>query len=427
LKFIRIFAVMKKGILVFVLSIVVQVVSAQVFSARLMTYNVLNYRNSTNECNGNTNSASAKEARLDTILSYAQPHIIVFNEVGASANNAQYLLNNVLNSGGGSSWSTTNYTNNSFSSLTKVIAYRNDLFGVLQQDVITQDLSGTALVRVVDAVRFYYKDPLLTAQSDTVTFTVIGAHFKAGNGTSNSSVRNLMAKAVIDYIDNDCPDDNVFLLGDYNMYSSSESAYQSLVAGQTFRFDDPIGSGGNWNNNSSFASVHTQSTRSSSSNSCFSAGGLDDRFDQILCSEDVLDGEDGMVYVPNTYLALGNDGAHFNSSINSGTNFSVSANVLSALYNLSDHLPVVADFEIDQQSLETAEWSLPKMPNPLRQPFSFQGYHKEWSLALYNLHGRLVFEKNAGAEKVLDGLPKGMYTAVWTKNGRVKPAKLMVW
>jgi len=418
---------MKKTLLALVLLFAFQAINGQVFTARLMTYNLLNYRNSTNDCNGNTNSASAKEARLDTILRYAEPHIVVFNEVGASANNAQYLLNNALNSGGGSLWSTTNYTNNSFSSLTNVIAYRNDLFGVLKQDVITHDLSGTPLVRVVDAVRLYYKDPLLNAQSDTVTFTLIGAHFKAGSGTSNSSVRNLMANAVIDYVDNECQDENVFLLGDFNMYSSSESAYQSLVGGATFRFEDPISSSGNWNNNSSFASIHTQSTRSSTSNSCFSGGGLDDRFDQILCSEEVLDGEDGMVYVPSSYLALGNDGSHFNSSVNSGTNFSVSSNVLSALYNLSDHLPVVADFEIDQQALDTEEWELPKLPNPLYQPFSFEAYYHSWSLSVYNMQGGLVFEKQHGVSAVLEGLPKGIYTAVWRKNGWAKPAKLMVW
>ena len=116
-----------------------------------------------------------------------QPHLICFQEVGASANNATHLLNNALNTGSGLNWSTTNYTNNGFSTLTNVIAYRNDVLGLLSQDVITKDLNNNNLVRVLVVVRFYYKDPLLNGLSDTVTFTVIGAHFKAGSGTTNSS------------------------------------------------------------------------------------------------------------------------------------------------------------------------------------------------------------------------------------------------
>lgn len=418
---------MKKLTISFVFVLISQAVIGQTFALRMMSYNILNYRNSTTQCNGNTNSSGAKESALDTIVRNIQPHLIVFNEVGASANNAQYLLNNALNTGSATNWSTTNYTNNSFSSLTNVFAYRSDVLGVLDQDVIAFDLNATALVRVVDVVRFYYKDPLLNNQSDTVSFTVIGAHFKAGTGTSNSSTRNLMAKAIIDYIDNEAKDDNIFLLGDYNMYSSSESAYQTLIAGSSFRFEDPISSAGSWNNNSSFASVHTQSTRNGGTNSCFSGGGLDDRFDQILCSESVLDGEDQMVYVPNTYFAVGNDGNHFNDPVNAGTNYSVSATVLTALYNLSDHLPVIADFDIDMQGLHTEELALPKLSNPVHQPAQLADYFHGYGLSLRTLDGREVFQKAPQSDAVLEGLPAGMYIAIWSKNGRQGATKLMLW
>lgn len=412
----------------FILLIVVsQPVMAQVATVRIMTYNILNYRNSTNECNGNTNSSSGKEVALDTIVRNMQPHIICFQEIGASANNATYLLNNALNTTSATNWSTTNYTNNSFSSLTNVVAYRSDMFGVLSQDVITRDLGNNNLVRVVDVVRFYYKDPLLNALSDTVTFTVITAHFKAGSGTSNSSQRNAMAAAIIDYIDNDAIDENILLMGDFNMYASSESGYQTLIAGNTFRFEDPINTSGSWNNNSSFAAVHTQSTRNGGSNSCFSGGGLDDRFDQILCSEEVVEGEDGMVYVPNTYFAVGNDGNHFNDPVNAGTNYSVSSTVLSALYTLSDHLPVIADFDIDLQGLNTTELDIPVLENPLRQPALLSDYYLQYGLKVYSFDGRKLFEKEEGQVATLQGLPSGMYIAHWSKNGRSATSKLMLW
>ena len=118
---------MKKWVLVLLCAVGYQLVTAQVTTVRVMTYNILNYRNSTNECNGNTNSASSKEVALDTIVRNMQPHIICFQEVGASANNATYLLNNALNTTSASNWTTTNYTNNSFASLTNVTAVGNDI------------------------------------------------------------------------------------------------------------------------------------------------------------------------------------------------------------------------------------------------------------------------------------------------------------
>ena len=418
---------MKKCSAIFSLLFVIQSVTAQVTSVRVMTYNILNYRNSTNACNGNTNSASGKEVALDTIVRNMKPHVICFQEVGASANNSSYLLNNALNTGSTSSWSTTNYTNNSFSSLTNVIAYRSDILGLISQDVISKDLTNNNLVRVVDVARFYFKDPLLNAQSDTVTFTLIGAHFKAGTGTSNSSQRNKMAAAIIDYIENDAVDANIMLMGDYNMYGSSESGYQTLIAGNGFRFEDPINSSGNWNNNSSFAAVHTQSTRNGGTNSCFSGGGLDDRFDQILCSEELLEGDDGMTYVPNTYFAVGNDGNHFNDPINVGTNYSVSASVLNALYTLSDHLPVIADFDIDMQGLSSTELNLPMIENPIYQPAQLGDYYLRYGLELYTLAGKKVFQKTEGEPRTIQGLPTGLYIAHWTKDGRSKSSKLMLW
>ncbi|HCP41471.1 MAG TPA: hypothetical protein DIT65_06725 [Cryomorphaceae bacterium] len=418
---------MKRLGLLLLFSFGYQLVTAQVTTVRIMTYNILNYRNSTNECNGNTNSASNKEIALDTIVRNIHPHIICFQEVGASANNSTYLLNNALNTSSAINWTTTNYTNNSFSSLTNVIAYRSDIFGLISQEVISKDLNSNNLVRVVDVARFYYKDPLLSAQSDTVTFSVIVAHFKAGSGTSNSSQRDAMAGAIIDYIENDAVDPNIMLMGDFNMYASSESGYQTLIAGNGYRFEDPINSSGSWNNNSSFAAIHTQSTRNGGSNSCFSGGGLDDRFDQILCSEEIIEGDDGMAYVPNTYFAIGNDGNHFNNRINAGTNYSVSSTVLSALYALSDHLPVIADFDVDLLGLNTTELKVPKLENPMYQPAQLADYYLRYSLEIYSLDGRKLFEKPEGQPATVQGLPSGLYIARWSKDSQSTTSKLMLW
>ena len=48
-------------------------------------------------------------------------------------------------------------------------------------------------------------------------------------------------------------------------------------------------------------------------------------------------------YVQNSYTAFGNDGLHFNDSINAMPNIAVSPNVAQALHDASDHLPVYLD------------------------------------------------------------------------------------
>ena len=362
---------------------------AQDRTIRLMTYNLLNYRNTTSYCTGSNNSSSSKEGHLETIIDEIAPHAVVLNEIGSNPNNLTYLLNNAFNTGTITHWAMANHVHNGFSSLVNGVAYRNDILGIANQWAITKDADNNALVRAIDIVRFYYKDALLQGNSDTATFVVIGAHFKAGNTSSDAAERNKAATAIIDWIDAH-NFDNIFLLGDLNTYTSNEASFQSLIGGNSFRFEDPITSNGNWHNNSSFASIHTQSTRTSGN--CHSGGGLDDRFDHILCSEEVIEGDAQITYAPNSYFAVGNDGNHFNNAINSGTNYSVSSAVLSALYALSDHLPVIIDVEIEGQQLaiesHEGDWTL---PNPM-QPGTTVSLPLNSRLIISNLAGQQLFE-----------------------------------
>ena len=75
-------------------------------------------------------------------------------------------------------------------------------------------------------------------------------------------------------------------------------------------------------------------------------GGMDDRFDLILYSSAIAQ-SGGVTVVPNSLVAYGNDGNHYNDSINKQPNTAVSAAVANALHNASDHIPVMMtlDFE----------------------------------------------------------------------------------
>ncbi|MCA9262158.1 MAG: hypothetical protein KDA61_23230, partial [Planctomycetales bacterium] len=137
----------------------------------------------------------------------------------------------------------------------------------------------------------------------------------------------------------------IIYAGDFNIQSSSEGMYQELLssgAGQAF---DPLSTPGTWHNSSSLRWTHTQSPATSQQYPGQITGGMDDRFDFQLVSGELLDDE-GLNYLDGSYHAFGNNGTHSccNSSITTGSGASVA--VLDALQKASDHLPVVADYQL---------------------------------------------------------------------------------
>jgi len=174
-----------------------------------------------------------------------------------------------------------------------------------------------------------------------------GAHLKAGNGATNQNRRFDEAVILRSYLDELDPATEFILMGDMNVSSSSEPSYQHLVRDRVDndgRVRDLVDSTlvGSWRNNPAFASIHSQSPRTTSFKGG-ATGGMDDRFDFIFSSYDLNDGE-RIEFIEGTYTVFGNDGQHFNTSILDGPNLVVSAEVAQALHDASDHLPVYADF-----------------------------------------------------------------------------------
>ena len=60
-----------------------------------------------------------------------------------------------------------------------------------------------------------------------------------------------------------------------------------------------------------------------------------------------MNGIDSVQYIQGSYKAIGNDGNHFNGSINSGSNSEYPDSIANALYYMSDHLPVVLKTRIN--------------------------------------------------------------------------------
>ncbi len=320
-----------------------------------MHYNVLNYRNITSFCTVSNNGPSDKESYMRTIMSYAKPDILTVNEiVGDGGTAAKRLLDNALNKDGRNYYKQANYTGNS--SLTNMLYYNTNKLVLHSQDQIDRALNATTLVRLIDVYELYYLDQSELDAGDTTWLVCYVAHLKASSGSANASERARATEAVMSYHEANYDASKSYIFsGDFNMYTSNEQGFINLLGhpNRAIRFKDPISSSGSWNNNAAFASIHTQSTRVSGG--CHSGGGLDDRFDIILCGQEVLDNARGFGYVRGSYIAIGNDGNSFNGTITAAGNTSAPAEVLSALYNMSDHLPVSMQLTVNRTTASISQ------------------------------------------------------------------------
>lgn len=216
--------------------------------------------------------------------------------------------------------------------------------------------TDNGLLYNADVVEFlsarYHATPLrdiaeyrILPRGTTDTTVVFSVHLKAGNNTEDEEQRADESALLVEVLRGISSEWNVALLGDLNVYSASERAYtllttppSKIAGGESIPFlYDPISASGDWDGNPDFAAVHTQSTRGRQFGGGV-RGGMDSRFDFILVSATMLEH-----VVPGSYTAFGNDGNHFNDSINAGTNGAVSPDVAQALHDASDHLPVYLD------------------------------------------------------------------------------------
>ncbi len=311
-------------------------VTAPAHALRVVTWNILHL-------------PSSSQSSMRLVLAAIDPDVIVCQEVD-NTTDVSAFLNNVLNGAGGPGGFAVATFTNGFDS-DNALFYRPakvtfagasahaDIATSLRQiDRWTLGLNGYA-----------------SAESQ---FTVYTMHLKAGSSSSDQNQR-LGETMLLRANANQLPGGTHFLYtGDFNIRSSSEAAYQQMVGSQADndgRAFDPINAPGNWNNNSFFAQIHTQSPHSNNASAPPGAatGGVDDRFDQILVSAS-LDDLEGFAVLPGTYHTYGNDGLHFNADINDPPTIPEGAAIANALHTASDHLPVVVDFQVPSRAGATA-------------------------------------------------------------------------
>lgn len=307
---------------------------------RVMTYNLLGYPSSS--------GAIAKNANLSQVVAYLQPDVLAVQEMETDvADNPNILLTGALNVNGVTHYAAANFTFTSDANIGNMLYYNTDIMALQSQYAIP-----FAGVREMNHYRLYYLSPNLATTHDTIFLNIIVMHLKSSSGSSNEIVRQSMATALMSYLNNTpTAQVNTIVLGDSNIYDPTEPAFETFTNytnNPTINFVDPLAPllFNSWHDNPAFAPYYTQSTRNSALSDGGSTGGMDDRFDLLLPDTELSNGIARMQLIANSYHAVGQDGLRHNQNLISPVNNSAPSNIINALYAMSDHLPVIADFAV---------------------------------------------------------------------------------
>jgi len=362
----------------------------------VLQYNLLWYGEETDWCDNTNNNINEKDAYLRTILNHTKPDIFSVNEMSNSPAVHQHLLDQVLNTDGVDYYQKANFLSVANTDIVNMLYFNTKKLG-LHSHYIAQ-----SYIRDIDVYKLYLLSDGILA-GDTTFIICVVAHLKSSSGAENEEKRRIMADNTMNWLDNFDDNNNFMMMGDFNVYSPTEPAYQAFLnyENASLRFNDPVDQYGNWHNNSYYSAYHTQSTHTSS-NGCASTGGMDDRFDFILISNSIKDGTKDVHYIENSYWAVGQDGQHFNQALNaSPENTSVPSDVLDALYHNSDHLPVVLKLYTDEtlgmDEFKTDLFSQISMTNPAKNQLNLTMQVKTQGDALlevYNVYGHLLMTRN---------------------------------
>ena len=382
----------------------------------VMNYNVLNFP---------TGSMQNRQDTLKKIIDFVEPDFILLQELKSEAGLISIAEESCVDLEGeyrAANWETLQSNPNSGWPLQQNIVYNAERFTLHEENVVLTSY------RDFNEFIFYFNSEELETQQDTAFLYVYTTHLKSSQGGENEQLRLEMVEYFTAHLATLPLDAQVILGGDFNLYNSDEPAYQLLLSeDNAIQLEDPIDMPGDWHSSSyPDKSILTQSTRTSSIFGDGAGGGLDDRFDFMLCSENMLDGSVGYQYVNNSYYSLGNNGTCYNENITDCMpNFSVPSSVMNALYSMSDHLPVIMQLQLDQtSSISELNKKILLRSNMVSETIRFNQSLNE-TVEIYSVTGKKLLQRQLNGKSInVNGLSSGAYILVIGEETSLKFVKL---
>ena len=322
-----------------VTALLVGLEASAVAQLRIVTYNTAN--------SGDGSSPTTPRSGMDIVLQaignesrlgIARPiDILALQEQASSATTTASIVSLLNNIYGAGTYARSNFEANTFGAGRPGLIYNTQTVQLISA-IGVGNISGSGASR--QPVRYQLRPVGYQSNAD---FFLYNSHYNS----SSEPRRNVEAQMIRANADGLGQGASAILAGDFNIDSSSESMYQTLLASGNAQSFDPLNLPGTWNNNSSLRITHTQSPYNPAFNDpSLVAGGMDDRFDFQLVTDELRDME-GLSFIPGTYRAFGNNGSHsLNDYINDPSNTAQPVNVLNALARVTDHLPVVVDYQV---------------------------------------------------------------------------------
>lgn len=372
-------------------------------NCRIMSYNLLNYPDV---------DSVIRNPYFRRVVKYADPDILVVQEMTSQAG-MNGFLSNVMNAYG-----------NVYSMGTFIDGYDTDN-GIFFKTAKFRFISNTP---IKTALRDINRFKIVNISYPADTLMIFSVHLKASGGVTNEELRAAEVDSLRKFTSNIPADKFYIVCGDFNIYGDYEQAYIKLkqINGNGYgHFVDAINMTGVWNQ-FQYRQYHTQSPRVRAFGGG-STGGMDDRFDMILMSPGIFNAG-RIAYNPGTLTAYGNDGNHYNDSINKRPNTSVPDSIADAIHYASDHIPVYASFTFGNViGISGTQGEIPQnyelgqnFPNPfnpvttikyniplVRGVTAQNGWGVLVKLAVYDILGR------EAAVLVNEEMKPGSYSAVW--------------
>lgn len=358
---------------------------------------------------------------LKDILTEFLPDLLMVNEL-ESEPGADLLLNESLLSISNHYARATFAPNqsSSFQNLNQMVFFNTDKLTLIDEELFE--------TTVRDINHYTFRLNTINQATNPIILHVYVTHLKADDGTvfdDDQLDRLNMVNVFTTALDQIPADSFVLFAGDFNFKSASEAAYQEILdPTNKVVLVDPINRPGDWSNNPIFSDIFTQSTRISNNDfgNRGAGGGLDDRFDFIMMSQNLTNNPD-FFYTAGTYKAFGNNGNCRNLNINdpacTGT---FSQPLRDLLFNMSDHLPVIAEFTLNEPLLSVSTFETRSLlrfvsgnivNSQLELSVESGQLPENSTLSVYNTLGQNLFNTQLGILSTISlpvsGLSKGMY------------------
>lgn len=318
-------------------------------NVKTMFYNLLYYP---------SGDPQNREDILKDILDTYQPDIFTVCELETEVGADEILTQSIQSSRPNFARATfiNNQSNqNADNQLNQMVYYNTDKF-ILESQV-------THITYVRDIMQYTLLLKTVDQATNPIRIEYFVTHFKSSDGNANKNIRLDMANVFTAVLESLDPDAYVVFSGDFNLYTSSEPAYQEILdVTNDIVMIDPINDNSvlqSWSNDTpTYTAMHTQATRVYQQNGNGAYSGLDDRFDFSFISENLTTSTE-LFYVDGTYDAYGNNKNCYNLDISdqscTGT---YTQSLRDNLYLMSDHLPVVMELFTPQNILNVENYTV---------------------------------------------------------------------